>query len=87
VRVNILPGEHREAVVDSRVRGHRKLDELIDWYERYKVDAGGRILVAVSRSTLRRWGFKPATRGGPIVYRERTIVSRKGGQKLENLEL
>lgn len=61
--------------IDTRPRTHRKLDELIDWYERFKPTVA-EIVVGKRRATLMRWGIKPEKRGAPLVYRGRTLITK-----------
>jgi hypothetical protein len=53
------------------VRDH--IDELIDWYARFKPDTMT-IQVNCRPSTLRKFCRKNGKRGGPWIYRERVIV-------------
>jgi hypothetical protein len=52
-----------------------KLDELIDWYEAFKPDAGHEIRVSVKRRTAMKFA-KPKERGGPLFYRGRLITPK-----------
>jgi hypothetical protein len=56
----------------------KKLDELIDWYELNKPDAGRAIKVNATPNTIRKFA-KRKSRGGPFVYREREIVAGRKG--------
>jgi hypothetical protein len=50
------------------------LDELIDWYEKYKPKAASEIPVRCTWHTLRKFCRKRRVRGGPWFYRDRVII-------------
>lgn len=61
---------------EIRPRSQRQLDELIDWYEKFKPAVNGVVRVNVRRRTARRYA-KAAERGGPLFYRGRQLETKE----------
>jgi hypothetical protein len=58
-----------------------QLDTLIDWYEKFKPEAGKRIPCACTRDTLLKFASPPSPGGKVLYYRGREVYPTKVKEK------